>query len=80
MAVAELKESNTAHYISEILEKIFSDWQIDNSKIVTVVTDNGANVVNKTFGKNRHTPCFAHTINLVATHTVGQKNIKPIIT
>jgi len=54
----------------------------DNSKIVTVITDNSANVVaavNKTFGKSRNTPCVAYTINLVATHTVGQQNIKPII-
>ncbi|XP_050535131.1 E3 SUMO-protein ligase ZBED1-like [Daktulosphaira vitifoliae] len=82
LAVAELKERHSAQYISEILDKILSDWQIDKSKIFTVVTDDGANVVaavNKTFGKSRHTPCFAHTINLVATHTVGQKNMKPII-
>lgn len=82
-AVAELKERYTAQYISEIIDKILSDCQIGKSKIVTVVTDNGTNVVAtliKTFGKSRHTPCFAHTINLVAaTHTVGQQNIKSII-
>jgi len=46
------------------------------------VTDNANNVVaavNKVFGKNKHTPCFAHTINLVATYTRGQENIKPFI-
>lgn len=83
LAVAELKERHTAQYICEILDRILSDWQIDKNKIVTVVTDNGANVVasvNKMFGKSRHTPCFAHTINLVATVTVGHKNLKPIIT
>lgn len=81
LAVAELNERHTAQYLCEILDKILSDWQIDKSKIVTVVTDNGANVVaaiNKAFGKSRHT-CFAHTINLVATNTIGQKNIKHII-
>lgn len=82
LAVAELKERHTAQYISEQLENILSDWEINSEKIVSVVTDNAANVVSavhKTFGKHRHIPCFAHTINLVATHTVGQKNIKPII-
>ncbi|KAF0717619.1 zinc finger BED domain-containing protein 1-like, partial [Aphis craccivora] len=35
--------------------------------------------VNKVFGKNKQTSCFAHTINLVATNTLGQTNITPLI-
>lgn len=82
LAVEELKERHTVQYIGEVLEKILFDWKIDKKNIVSVVTDNGANVVaavNRTFGGSKHTPCFAHTINLVATHTVGQDAIKPII-
>jgi len=45
LAVEELKERHTTQYISEILDKILSDWQNGKSKIVTVVTDNGVNVV-----------------------------------
>lgn len=81
LAAAEMYEQHTVQYTSEV-EKVLSEWEIDKSKIVTVVTDNGANVVAaviKSFGKSRHIPCFAHTINLVAAHTVGRKTIKPII-
>lgn len=35
--------------------------------------------MNKVFGKNKQTSCFAHTINLVATNTLGQTNITPLI-
>lgn len=34
------------------------------------MTDNAANIVkafNDIFGKNKHLPCFVHTLNLVAT-------------
>ncbi|VVC28107.1 Ribonuclease H-like domain [Cinara cedri] len=55
LTVTELKEWHTGQYISEQLENILSDWEINQEKIVSVVTDNGANVVsavNKTFGKH----------------------------
>jgi len=78
LAVTELKERHIGQYISVQLENVLSDWEINQEKIVSVVFDNGANVVsevNKTFGKHRHIPCFSHTINSVAIHTIGQKNI-----
>lgn len=38
-----------------------------------MVTDNGPNIVkadHDTLGFNKHLPCFAHTLNLVAIHTM----------
>ncbi|KAK9744833.1 hypothetical protein QE152_g7412 [Popillia japonica] len=43
-------------------------WGIDPNDVVAVGTDNAANMVkaiHDKFGKNRHIPCFAHTLNLV---------------
>lgn len=37
----ELKERHTAQYIGNILEEILLNWEINQNKIVTVVTDNG---------------------------------------
>lgn len=79
MVVTEVKERHNDQYISEQIENILSDWEINQEKIVSIVIDNGANVVSAvhtTFGKHRHIPCFAHTINLVAIHIVKKKNIK----
>ncbi|XP_058443396.1 E3 SUMO-protein ligase ZBED1-like [Malaya genurostris] len=49
------------------------DWDIDCNKITCVVTDHGANMVaavKAEFGESKHLPCFAHTINLIATKSV----------
>lgn len=31
------------------------------------------------FGKNKHLPCFAHTLNLVASKVLEEKDIKEIV-
>lgn len=52
----ELYERHTAYYIGEVLEEA----------LLAVITDNGANMVLAifdTFGKAKHRPCFAHTLN-----------------
>lgn len=65
IATRELSERHTGQYIGEQLEEILANWHIAKDKSVTVVTDNGSSAVSKTFGKNKHIPCFAHTINLI---------------
>ena len=37
------------------------------------------NTVNKVLGKNKHTPCFAHTINLVSESVIKHQSIEPLI-
>lgn len=51
-------------------------------KISCAVTDNGSNIINavtKLFGKNKHLPCFAHTLNLVATKILEEQKVKGIV-
>jgi hypothetical protein len=63
-----MEERHTSAYISEVLTKACQEWHIPQTKILGVVTDNGANMVKPcvdTFGKNRHIRCFAHTLNLI---------------
>ncbi|CAI6372824.1 unnamed protein product [Macrosiphum euphorbiae] len=78
----------TIHFLEKTLEFILSieDWEIEKDNVVTIVTDNGSNMVsaeNKTFtkidGKSRHIPCFAHTINLVVEVAVNHSSVNNLI-
>ncbi|CAD0205153.1 unnamed protein product [Chrysodeixis includens] len=73
LGVYELGERHTSDYLSEILVKVCQDWRIDQENVTAVVTDNAANIVKAielTFGKRKHIPCFAHTLNLAAEGTM----------
>lgn len=52
---------------------IFNEWNISN-KIVTIVSDNGANIkhaINDHLLKYHH-PCVAHTLNLSLNESINQ--------
>lgn len=84
LGVIELGESHTAQYISSELSKVLFEWNINNNAVVAVVTDNGANIVKAmydTFGKNKHIPCFAHTLNLVCENSItNTKGLNEVLT
>lgn len=45
IGITELCESHTAVYIGSQLTETLGTWEINTNKIVTVVTDNAANIV-----------------------------------
>lgn len=75
IGVQNLDESHTADYLQNIIKTLCVDWRIDPLKILAILTDNGANIVKAVHdfvGKNKHLPCFAHTLNLVIQRAVSE--------
>ncbi|XP_050296176.1 E3 SUMO-protein ligase ZBED1 isoform X1 [Anthonomus grandis grandis] len=82
IGVYKLGERHTSEYLGQCLSNMCADWKIPHEKITAIVTDNGANVVkaiSDLFGKNRHLPCFAHTLDLVASKVIEEEDVKVII-
>ncbi|XP_017485535.1 PREDICTED: zinc finger BED domain-containing protein 4-like [Rhagoletis zephyria] len=73
LGVYELDERHTSEYIAEKLLKACVEWKVETDKLSAVITDNAANMVKAidlAFGKKKHIPCFAHTLNLVAESAI----------
>lgn len=82
IGVYELGERHTSDYIGQCISNICKEWHISDDKVTTVVTDNGANMVKAVsdlFGKNKQLPCFAHTLDLVASKIIQDEDMKIII-
>lgn len=82
LGVYHLDERHTSEYIAEMLTKTCNEWGFDTEKVTAVVTDNAANMVKAVeiaFGKKKHIPCFAHTLNLVAQHVLLIPDLQAIL-
>lgn len=82
LGVYHLDERHTSDYIASKLRKTCEQWGLDCNKVTAVVTDNAANMVKAAeiaFGKKKHIPCFAHTLNLVAQHTLQIPELQAIL-
>lgn len=92
ICVFQLFESHTAAYIQQNILRICNEWNIEINKVIVIVTDNGNNIIKAAtdiFEKDRHLPCFAHTLNLVPGKAIDLsddviraiiKKIKEIVT
>lgn len=83
IGMIELDQNHTAQYLGGRILSVCEDWYISPSKITAVVTDNGENLVkavSDVFGKNKYLPCFAHTLDLVASKITDHvQSVKDII-
>lgn len=74
LGVKNLTTHHTAVNICEDLSQMFEEWHIYKKSLVSVTTDNGANIVagvKLLLDEELHVPCFAHCLNLVVTKALG---------
>lgn len=79
LGIFDLHERHTAQYIADQFDKSCEEWSIVKDKTIAVVTDSAPNIVKAVeicFGK-KHIPCFAHTLNLIATK--GIENVPSFV-
>lgn len=79
IACEPLAENHTADYLSSVLNKICNEWDIGEDEIVSVTTDNGANIVKTievTYGRAKYIRCIAHALNLVVENSVSANELK----
>ena len=64
-ATKELPVAHTAENISEKIEEILDEWNIDKDIIVAAITDNARNMINAINGLGfLYFPCMGHTLQL----------------
>ncbi|XP_039310411.1 zinc finger BED domain-containing protein 4-like [Solenopsis invicta] len=66
IGVFPMSENHTSQYLRECLNSVVEDFNLDQSKIMAVVTDKAANIkkaVRDFMGQDKHVACFAHTLS-----------------
>lgn len=84
IGVKELCEPYKSEYLEECLRDVITEWNIPLENVTAITTDNCKNIVKAStniFRKNKHLPCFVHTLDLVATKIIDDvEAIKNVIT
>lgn len=82
IATVALDQRHTGDFIAEKLKEICTGIHISLNKITAVVTDNGSNMIAgiaNFLEKNKHLPCFAHTINLIAEAAMSVDDLGALV-
>ncbi|CAG4960459.1 unnamed protein product [Parnassius apollo] len=73
----QLSQGHTGQYIQECWKEICEEFNIDKTKIVSITTDGGANIVSAVrlfLGDDPRIPCMAHCLNLVVDGVLREIN------
>ncbi len=71
LSTVNVTEAHTAVNLASALVKVTDEWMI-TEKVCCMTTDNASNIINaiKLHTQWEHSPCFAHTLNLVVTNSI----------
>lgn len=88
LGVKNLTQHHTGDNICQDLKEMLEGSSISREHIVSITTDNGANIVSgiqklmegyTSSGLHIHVSCFAHNINLVVSKALGCKEVEVIV-
>ena len=69
---SRMEVSHTANNIAAALMKVTDNWGI-TGKVICAITDNASNMVAAVRSTGwQHSPCFAHTINLIVSNSIAE--------
>ncbi|KAI7792413.1 putative zinc finger BED domain-containing protein 1-like [Triplophysa rosa] len=72
-----IPEDHTAEVLAEALTEVMRDWDIEQSKIACITTDNGANIVAAIRGLRwPWLNCFGHNLNLAINYSLQKEKAK----
>ena len=77
----EFAEAHTGVMISEALEQVFTEWNLDDNRLVVATTDNGSNVTHsmQSLGWPRIS-CFSHTLQLAVDKVINLSRVSKAVT
>ena len=77
----ELPGNYTAEHLAEAIKECLSEWEIQDSKISCVMTDNASNIVKAIdqLLKWLHLHCFGHTLNLAVKDVLAIPRVHQVV-
>ena len=76
----EFVEAHTGKMISEALEQVLAEWNLDDNRLVAATTDNGSNVTRamQLLGWARIS-CFSHTLQLAVDKVINLPRVSKAV-
>lgn len=76
-----LTKRHTSVNLATELQKVTTEWGVNN-RILIAISDNAANIGSAIVDHLEwpYFGCFAHTLNLIVTAALQEKNVQPLIT
>ena len=76
----EFAEAHTGEMISEALEQVLAEWNLDDNRLVVATTDNGSNITRamQLLGW-ACISCFSHTLQLTVNKVINLPSVSKAV-